>query len=184
MKKQEQELDGLRKRVIEMGLLTEAMVSEAIDTIHGKDIDTLISKVMSQEKLLDDMQLSIDREAIRLLTVYSPVAADLRFIMTVSRVTGELERIRDHATNLCESVQLLNAKIQGTPTTSLTKMGDLVRKMIHDALDAFARNDMLRARSTIAQDDMIDAINDQILEELLSDELVKQVIKYYLKFFY
>ncbi|MCA9198073.1 MAG: phosphate signaling complex protein PhoU [Planctomycetales bacterium] len=176
MKKQEQEWEGLRRRVIEMGNLAEAMVGVAVEAITSSEVDSLIKKVLQQEEQLDKMQLAVDKEAIRLLTVYSPVAADLRFIMTVSRITGELERVGDHATNLCESIQLMTAKTHVTPSENLQKMGSLVSTMMHDALDAFARNDMLAARSTIAQDDMIDAINDQVLEELLSDQLVREVL--------
>ena len=106
MKKMERELAVLRQQVIDMGNLTEQMVLQAIDAITDFKHQEITERVMKEEERLDQMQLDIDKEAIRLLTLYSPVAGDLRLIMSVSRITAELERIGDHSVNMCESLQL------------------------------------------------------------------------------
>lgn len=176
MKKFEQELANLRQNVVEMGNLTEKMVGNAIEAISSSEDNKLIKTVADQEEQLDKMQLQIDNDAIRLLTVYSPVAGDLRFIMSVSRITNELERIGDHTTNMCESVQLMTAKASGPVLPDIPKMANIVRSMVSDALNSFLHGDSKTAQSTIAQDDMVDALNDQIIEELLSDDLVREVL--------
>ena len=176
MKKLEEDFASLRRLVIEMGNLTEEMVVNAIKAIDAGERDELIAVVMSDEYRLDQMQLEIDKEAIRLLTVYSPVAGDLRFVMSVSRITAELERIGDHATNMCESIQLMASKALMEVEPEVRQMGAIVNDMVSDALNAFLHNDHRRARSTIAKDDLVDTINDQIVKELLSDELVKEVL--------
>ena len=176
MKKFDNELSHLRQRVVEMGNLTESMVSRAIDAVFDVHNNEIIESVLRDEEQLDQMQLDIDKEAVRLLTVYGPVATDLRFILSVSRINLELERIGDHATNICENVHLLASKMDVQPLSEIQKMGEVVRGMVHDALDAFLQNDNRKAQSVIARDDLVDALNDQIIEELLSDEVVREVL--------
>ncbi|MCA9262662.1 MAG: phosphate signaling complex protein PhoU [Planctomycetales bacterium] len=174
MKKFDHELAGLRQRVVEMGNLAEKMVAAAIDAVTSANRDELIKSVEQAEEELDDMQVSLDKEAIRLLTVYSPVAADLRFVMSVSRINNELERIGDHAMNMCEAIQLMESKSDNPPLAQIEKMAVVVKEMMADALNAFLQDDIAKARETIASDDMVDALNDQIVEELLHPEIVRQ----------
>ena len=169
MKKFEKELANLRQAVVAMGEVTESMVAAATDAISSPHNQSLLEQVLSQEKRLDHMQLEIDREAIRLLTVYSPVAGDLRFILSIFRITAELERIGDHATNMCENVQLMASKTDAEPLAAIPKMGGIVRGMVSSALDAFLHSDSSSAEAVVAKDDAVDALNDQILEALLGE---------------
>lgn len=176
MKKFEDELADLRQKVVEMGNLAERMVGNAVDAISAPGRDELIRKVVDDEEKLDQFQLALDKEAIRLLTVYSPVAGDLRFVMSVSRITSEVERMGDHACNMCQAIQLMASKTSAPPLPMLLRMAGIVRSMVSDALDAFLHEDVTKARATIAADDMADALNDQLIEELLSDEVVKTAV--------
>lgn len=176
MKKFEHELNQLRQRVVEMGNLTETMVTQAIEVVFDPHNQTLFDTVIREEERLDQTQVAIDKEAVRLMTIYSPVAADLRFLLSVTRINNELERIGDNAVNVCEAVQLMASKTEMPPLPELKKMADLVRGMISDALNAFVQNDIHRAEATIASDDMIDALNDQVIGELLDDQTVHEVL--------
>ncbi len=176
MKKFESELAELRQRVVAMGNLAEEMVGYAVDALTAPGRDDLIRQVVIMEEELDQLQLTLDKEAIRLLTVYSPVAGDLRFVMSVSRITAEVERMGDHAVNMCQAIQLMASKTGAPPLSILLKMANVVRTMVSDALNAFLHDDIHKARATIASDDMVDVLNDQLVEELLSDELVRQAV--------
>ncbi len=176
MKKMERELAFLRQKVIDMGNLTEKMVLRAIEGMAEPQKTERFQQVMEYESQLDLMQLEIDREAIRLLTIYSPVAADLRTVMSISRITAELERIGDQAVNLCESLQLMIAKSDVLVMPALFKMSDIVKAMVSDALNAFVQSDIQKAQATIAGDNVADVLNDQILEELLNLERVREVL--------
>ncbi len=175
MKKMERELSVLRQKVIEMGNLTEQMVIQAIDALSQDSTNELTQQVMDDEVKLDQMQLDIDKEAIRLLTVYSPVAGDLRLIMSVSRITAELERIGDHAVNMCESLLMILDKTELHLLPEVQKMASVVKGMVSDALNSFVQSDIRKAKATIASDNMVDALNDQIIGELLSVEAVREV---------
>jgi phosphate transport system protein len=176
MKKLENELDQLRRQIIDMGNLTEKMVVGAIDALSVPGWSEVVQQVMAQEEELDKMQLRIDKEAVRILTVYSPVAADLRLVMSVSRMSSELERIGDHSVNMCESLRLMLAKTELTFLPTVKKMAEVVKGMVSDALNAFVQGDFRKAYATIANDNIVDALNDQVVEELLNLQLVRSAL--------
>jgi phosphate transport system protein len=122
------------------------------------------------------MQLEIDQEAIRLMTVYGPVAADLRFLWMVSRINSELERIGDQAVNICEDLQLMASKTDAAPPEDIHRMASIVEAMVNDSLRAFFDQDVRKAHQTLASDDLVDAINDQIISELLSQQAVRNAL--------
>lgn len=177
MKKMERELAFLRQKVTDMGNLTEKMVLLATEGLaDSQKSSEPFQRVLEHENRLDLMQLEIDKEAVRLLTIYSPVAADLRTVMSVSRIAAELERIGDQTVNLCESVQLMQAKTELKLLPGIHKMASVVKGMIGDTLNAFVQSDIRKAQATIAGDNIVDVLNDQVLEELLSLERVRQAL--------
>src|SRR3989442_16034504 len=106
MKKFEQELEHLKRRVMEMGGIAEEMVAWASDALVDHD-QSAIERVLANEAKLDQFQLEIDGEAVRLITLYTPIAKDLRFLLMVARLNAELERIGRHAGNNCQNVRTL-----------------------------------------------------------------------------
>ncbi len=176
MKKLEHELDTFRGRLIEMGNLTERMVRQATAALQDPSQTDLTNKMIVEEDRLDRLQLEIDREAIRLLTVYSPVAGDLRMVMSITRITSELERIGDHTVNMGESLNLMRSHDHPELLSDILKMASVVSGMVHDALDAFVQSDISKAQMTIAGDNIVDALNDRVVGHLLSLETVRDVL--------
>ncbi len=177
MKKLESELEDLRSRVSKMGSLTESMVRQVVQIVHGIDHGDFYHEMITQEESLDQLQVEVDKEAVRLLTVYAPVASDLRFVLSVTRVSAELERIGDQCKNICGSVQLMRSKGLTCGNSHVKKMAEEVSTMVREAMDSFVKNDSHRARAIIASDDVVDAMNDQVLDELLSDDVVRRGIE-------
>jgi phosphate transport system protein len=173
MKKFDKELATLRDRVVEMGRITQSMVEMAITAMS--DLDAVYKKVLENEDRLDQMQLDIDHEAIRLLTVYSPVATDLRFVLSVSHVNNALERIGDQAVGLCHTIDFGGKHLwaAGEALPKLKQMGEIVQGMIRDAILAFVGEDAMLAQKTMGADDAVDALNDQIMRETLHSEAAK-----------
>jgi phosphate transport system protein len=168
MKKLESELNNLRQGVVEMGQLAEKMVENAIQAITASDRDALISDVNDWESQLDQMELALDKQVIRLLTVYGPVAHDLRFVVSASRINAEFERIGDHAVNVCESIKLLSSVEVGGPTVQmLVEIGQHVREMVGAMMRSVRDSDPTKARQTILMDDQIEALNEQIVTQQL-----------------
>src|SRR6266498_3334155 len=132
MKKFEQELDSLKRRVMEMGQTAEEMVAKSTTAIIDRDADA-IEQVLADEAKLDRFQLEIDGEAVRLITIYTPIAKDLRFLLMVTRINAELERIGDQAVNNCEYVQTMQGAPEA-PLSDISKMSDITLAMVRDAL--------------------------------------------------
>lgn len=168
MKKFEQELTNLKQQVMQMGEVAESMVAWCSAAVFERD-PAMIQKVLAAEPVLDRFQVGIDSEAVRLITVYSPIARDLRFLLMVVRINSELERIGDQAVNNCECAQSLASMPPPTALHDLTRMSEITRGMVHDALQAFLDDDTERARKVLSVDDEVDTLNARTFRDLLTD---------------
>ena len=167
MKKFEQELADVKRRVMEMGALAEQMVAWSSDALVKRD-RAIVAEVLAAEDKLDRFQIEIDSEAIRLITIYTPTAKDLRFLLMVVRINTELERIGDQAVNIAESVLILIPQPPLKPLIDIPRMALIAENMIRDALDAFVKKDAELAREVLRRDDEVDELKDQVFRELLT----------------
>jgi phosphate transport system protein len=167
MKRFEQELESLKRRVMEMGKTTEEMVALSSAALIDKDTSAM-ERVLAHEANLDRFQLEIDGESVRLITIYTPIAKDLRFLLMVTRINAELERIGDQAVNNCEYVQTLSAVGPG-PLADISKMSEITRGMVRNALDAFDQEDIGKAELVLECDDEVDHLYNQTFSDLLED---------------
>jgi len=168
MKKFDQDLAALAARVMEMGTIAESMVAMASAAMS--DLKSVYQKVLRVEDQLDQMQLAIDHEAVRLLTVYGPVAGDLRYVLAVSHVNAALERIGDQAVGLCHTLDSAHRQPDATVLPTLKAMGDRAGVMVKDAMLAFFKRDAKLAMWIMSEDDSLDALNDEVLKRTLSDD--------------
>ena len=168
MRKFELELDSLKSRLLEMGQVAERMVARASEALVQRD-RKIVADVMEGEETLDRLQVEIDGEAVRLITVYTPTAKDLRFLLMVVRINTEIERIGDQAVNNCEYVEMFLSNPPARPLHDLSRMTDIACEMVQGALAAFAAEDVEMARRVVALDDQVDALNRQTFTDLLAD---------------
>ena len=166
MKKFDQELATLKQRLAEMGALAESMVTAASDALINAD-RAAIERVRTSEPRLDRFQVEIDREAIRLITVYSPVAKDLRVLLMMARINSELERIGDHALDNCQYVEILPSDPSQRPARELSDMSAMTSRMVHDALQAFEHEDIDKAQTVIGLEEEVDVMNAETFRQLL-----------------
>lgn len=167
MRKFEQELEQLKRRVMEMGAMAEEMVRSSTAAFIDHDA-TALERVLVNEPKLDRFQIEIDGEAVRLITIYAPIARDLRFLLMVTRINIDLERIGDQAMNNCEYVQSVSASPPG-PLRDLSAMSENSRQMVHDALQAFDEEDPEKAEAVLARDDEVDRLYNQTFRDLAED---------------
>ena len=102
MKKFDQELTDLQHRLVQMAERAESMLALAVDSLDSID-DKTRENIHEQEQELDQMQMDVDQEVVRMLTVFTPVASDLRYLLTTSHIATSLERMGDQATNIINS---------------------------------------------------------------------------------
>jgi phosphate transport system protein len=176
MKKFDKELAGLQKRLSDMGDLAKSMVVLVTEAVKDRTRD-VHDEIRPLETRLNQMQMDIDHDAIRMLTVYGPVAADLRYVLVVTHVTAQFERMGDQAVNICQAMQLMRSDPATHPMLpDLPKMADLVCEVVDDALDAYFSRNPEKAAATRTRDDLVDALNDQVIAELLTDEVLREVL--------
>lgn len=166
MKKFERELANLKQQLVEMGELAESMVAGSSSALINAE-RAPIEQVRTNEPRLDRFQVEIDSEAVRLITVYAPVAKDLRLLLMMARINSELERIGDQAVDNCEYVELLQTDSSPKPLRELSTMSAMTLRMVHDALQAFQHEDIDQAQAVIRLDDQVDAMNAATFRELL-----------------
>lgn len=175
MKKFENDLDDLQSRLSEMADLARSMVVLTANAVKDRTLD-VCADISKSETKLNQMQTDIDGEAIRMLTIYGPVASDLRYLLVVTHVTAQLERMGDQAVNICQSLRLMKPPPAEPPSAAnVKKMADLACEMVDDALDAFFSRNEEKAVATRRRDDVVDAMNDQVTKELLTDQTLGEV---------
>ncbi|MFZ0212012.1 MAG: phosphate signaling complex protein PhoU [Candidatus Acidiferrales bacterium] len=163
----EHDLDELKERLLWMASLSENAVHQAVQAVFEKD-EKLARHVLEEEKTINEMQLEIDDRVMQLLATQAPMAVDLRFILSASRINNDLERIGDQAVNIAQSALRILRHPQVKPYVDLPRMSELAEGMVRDSLNALVRRDAELAKSVLVRDDEVDHLRDQIFRELLT----------------
>jgi phosphate transport system protein len=162
----DRELDHLRDRLLLLGSETETALRRAIRALVERDSQTA-KAVLEDDDVIDNLEVEIDRLCVDIIALRQPAARDLRFVISVAKITPILERIADHACNIARAVIDLNDEPQLNAYGELTRMAEHASLMLRGALDAFTSNDAAAARELIARDDEIDEIYDRIFHGLI-----------------
>jgi phosphate transport system protein len=163
----EQELEELKQRLLWMAGLAEKAVHDSVQALFEKKED-IARKVLEDEASINEMQIEIDDRVLRLLALQQPMAVDLRFILSASRINNDLERIGDQAVNIAQSALRILRHPQVKPYVDLPRMSALAEGMVRDSLNALVQSDAELARSVLVRDDEVDRLRDQIFRELLT----------------
>lgn len=162
-----EQLAHLEKLIIEMGSLVETQVSSTIQALINRNIPLAMAVIQNDHKV-DELEMAIDEEVLSILALHQPVAVDLRDIIGISKINGDLERIGDHAQNIAESVKVIVEKDQHITVDYIPKMSDIARSMLKDAIDSFIHKDADLAIAVCKRDDDIDSLNKHLFADILA----------------
>ena len=163
----EQDLAELKERLLWMAGLAERAVHQAVQAVFQKDAD-LAKRVLDEERDINEMQIEIDDRVMQLVALQQPMAVDLRFVLSASRINNDLERIGDQAVNIAQSALRILRHPQVKPYVDLPRMSELAEGMVRDSLNALVHRDADLAKSVLIRDDEVDHLRDQIFRELLT----------------
>ncbi|HEX8772462.1 MAG TPA: phosphate signaling complex protein PhoU [Pyrinomonadaceae bacterium] len=163
----DRELDALRDRVLLLGGETETALQRAMYALVERDSKTA-EEVLREDDSIDQLEVEIDRLCIDTIALRQPAARDLRFVISVVKITPILERIADHACNIARVAIDLNDEPQLQPFVDLPRMAAHASGMLRSALDAFTSGNAQAARDVIQLDDEIDDLYDSIFHELIN----------------
>ncbi|MBX3289034.1 MAG: phosphate signaling complex protein PhoU [Acidobacteria bacterium] len=162
----DQQLDLLRDKILLLGGATEAALNRAMESLVERD-SQLAQKVLDDDQIIDQMELEIDRMSIEILALQQPAAHDLRFVISVAKITPILERIADHASNIARAALVINTEPQLKNYIEFPMMAQTAAEMLRAALDAFTSEDAQTSREVIKRDKEIDAAYKRVFNELL-----------------
>lgn len=161
------DLEELKERLLWMAGLAERAVHQAVQAVFQKD-EALATRVLDEERVINEMQIEIDDRVMQLVALQQPMAVDLRFILSASRINNDLERIGDQAVNIAQSALRILRHPQVKPYVDLPRMSELAEGMVRDSLNALVHRDAELAKSVLIRDDEVDHLRDQIFRELLT----------------
>jgi phosphate transport system protein len=152
----------LRRNLLALGALVEQRVSSVIEVIRDGDVD-LARQIRAGDAEIDEMQLSLETECTRLLALGSPVASDLRLILTTMRVSNELERIADMCKGISKRVIRLVESGNYRYPAALVRMAEGALAMLRDVLVAFSNSDTKLCLEIRRADSYIDNLNREVV---------------------
>ena len=161
------ELEDIRNKVLSMGGLVEHQIELAVEAYTTGNME-LAEKVIKGDNQVDALEIAIDLECTQIMALRQPTAFDLRLLITVLRVIHENERVGDKAERIAEMAIKLTGAESKFPHYELEHMAELVKAMLHDALDAFARMTIEDVPAITALDDKVDREYDNILRQLIT----------------
>jgi len=153
------ELKELKAELLKMGGYVEISIAKATEALNLRDMNKL-KEVRDVENKINQAHINIDKMCLEILARLSPVAADLRLILSVIKINTDLERMGDQAVNISYNAQhYLDDKIVEL-SLELPRMSELVQAMVRDSLDAFMNQDINLAREVLKRDDAVDKIKN------------------------
>jgi phosphate transport system protein len=161
------ELEDIRNNVLTMGGLVEQQIELAVQAFTTGDVE-LAEQVIKQDNQVDALEMAIDLECTQILALRQPTAFDLRLLITVIKIIHEIERVGDKAERVAEMAIQLAGIESKFPHHELEHMAELVKGMLHDALDAFARMTIDEVPEITERDDNVDREYENILRQLIT----------------
>ena len=166
----EQQLAGLKEKLLTMASHAESSVYKVIEALGKRDYD-LAQRVEADDTVIDRFEVEVDDLAIKLLA-QAPRASDLRLITVAMKISQNLERVGDETTTIARRVQELCQDAPLKLALDLPQMATLAAQMLKRALDAFVNQDPAAARALIPQDKEVDLLNKQNHQQL-ADQMIK-----------
>jgi phosphate transport system protein len=161
-----EQLADLKQRLLDMSDRSKDLLDLSVDALLTRDVEKA-EAVLTGDKEIDRLEITIEEQAIGLLAMQQPMARDLRLIIGSIKVSSDLERVGDHAVNIAQSaIRLANGSTMLTPMPEISEMARRARRMLADSITAFVRADGALGREVCKSDDAVDALHDSVFRIL------------------
>ena len=163
----EQEIEQIKSKVFEMADRAIESIVKSVRALKESNAG-MAGEVLRDDSILDNLEVEIDNDCIRILVTKQPAAVHLRLVLSLLKINTDLERIGDLSTNIAKEAINLQGKPPLKPLVDIPRMAELSVAMLRDALTAITERDADRARDVIAMDQEIDTLNTQVYRELFT----------------
>jgi phosphate transport system protein len=154
----QQSLDDLKEQLLVMAGLAEQAIQRAIEAYRVRDL-SICDLVSRSEIAINRLEREIDQASLDLLAMEQPMAIDLRFILSVIKINADLERVGDAAKSISDRVRSMEQMAAADLPVDIPRMASLAAEMVRKSLQSFIEGDADMARSVLAMDDAVDAMN-------------------------
>jgi phosphate transport system protein len=152
------EIERLKKELLALGAIVEELLRKAVRALQGRDA-ALAREVMEADERVDNREVELEEDGLKIIALHQPVAIDLRFIVSVLRINSDLERIGDLAVNIAERASYLAGAEALPAPIDFTPMAEKAQEMLTKSLDAFVNMDTALAGRVLDMDNEVDAMN-------------------------
>jgi len=162
------DLERIRELILAMGGRVEEALSRAARALEARDTE-LAQQVVEGDRAIDALEDEINQQVVRVLALRQPQADDLRTVIAVMKMAGDLERLGDYAKNMAKRVPVLaeGGRIEGAGA-AIRRQSRQVGQMLTDMLDAFARSDLALAQDVITRDAEVDHMTNALFREFIT----------------
>ena len=155
------EIGKLKKQVLALGAQVEEILYKAVRALEERDRN-LAREVMESDEIIDQMEVDVEEECLKVLALHQPVAIDLRLIIAILKINNDLERVGDLAVNIAERTHFIATREKLGIQLDFVHMGELAKEMLKKSLDALVTENAELAHEVMTADDEVDAINRQM----------------------
>ncbi len=161
----QRELEKIKKRILSLGALVEERVRMVIKAIESRDA-AVAEKIIKMDYEIDEIEVEVEEECLKILALHQPVAVDLRFLIAVIKINNDLERIGDEAGNIAQCVHYMAQREKVDVPFEYTVMGEQVETMLKMSLDALVNLDLDLAFRVLTMDDTVDDKYGEIYDQV------------------
>jgi phosphate transport system protein len=161
----QRQTEVLKQKILYVGTLVEEAIAKAIAALINRDA-ALAKKVIDADNDIDRMEVDVEEECLKILALYQPVAADLRFVVAVLKINNDLERMGDLAQNIAKRVVYLSKADPMELPIDFRSMAAMSQVMVKQSLDALVNSDTTLARQVRGEDDEVDQARQQIRDQI------------------
>lgn len=164
----DRDLEAIQAQIMKMGGLVEAAIVDSARALETRD-EELAQQVRISDRAIDGLEELINEEAARVIATRAPAAVDLRVVLSVMKIAGNLERIGDYSKNIAKRTGVLIQWNDSTDSSAaLRRMAREVELMLKDALDAYIQRDVELAADVITRDREVDQMYNALFREILT----------------
>jgi len=160
-------LHELQDEVLVLGSMVEKAIDRSIEALKTRNLE-LARQLIDDDLKINHKRLDIEGKCIDLIATQQPMASDLRIIVAVLNIIGELERIADYAAGIAKIALMIGDEPPLKPLIDLPRMAQKTAEMLRQSLDAFINRDAESARQICTEDDEVDNLYDQVYRELIT----------------
>lgn len=161
------DLRTVEESVLRLGDMLDGAIESSVAALREQDLG-LARQVASGDARLNALRFEIEEACLGLIATQQPTAGDLRAVIAMMSIVGDLERMGDHAAGIARTVLRIGREARLLPPAEIQRMARCCRSMLQESLEAFVRRDAARARRIAARDDEIDALYTRLFREVLA----------------